>query len=85
MQKEEDKAYVHAVSIREPKMVRKVHESCGDISQKVGLQIRVNATSVQAVDEWILRYDEGPRICYIGSPQQSSNSITPGAHSGLEP
>jgi len=45
------------------------------LDQEVGLQIRVNATSVQALDEWILLYDEGPRTYYIGSPQQGDNTL----------
>ena len=44
------------------------------VSQEVGLQIRVNATSVQALDEWILLYDEGPRTYYVESPQQGDNT-----------
>ena len=47
-------------------------EAVEGVSQEsVGLQIRVNATSAQEPDEWILLYDEGPRTFYIGSPQQS--------------
>ena len=47
----------------------------GVSQESVGLQIRVNATSVQGPDEWIMLYDQGSRIFAGRSSWEGDNLL----------
>ena len=55
------------------------------VAQPVGLTIKVNDTSVEAEDGWIIHDENGTHILKVVPPKQSIDSATPGAASALKP
>ena len=74
---------IYRISIQIAEGITKVVEA---VAQENGLTITVNATSVEALDEWII-YDENglhTHTFQVGSPQRSNDSASPDAASGQE-